>query len=69
MRHGEGVVADAAVGEQIADVGDEGEVAGAPEAEAEGDGDGEAEDGEGGVGDGDPAAGGLVVRCRWLRRG
>ena len=49
--HGEGVVADAAMGEEVADVGDEGEMAGGPEAVDEGDGDGDAEDGEGGVGD------------------
>ena len=58
--HGEGVVADAAVGEEVADVGDEGEVAGGPEAVGEGESDGDAEDGEGGVGEGDPAAGGFV---------
>ena len=34
--HGEGVVADAAVGEEVADVGDEGVVAGGPEAVGEG---------------------------------
>ncbi len=39
VRHREGVVADVAVGEEVADVGDEGEMAGAPEAVAEGDGD------------------------------
>ena len=62
VRHGEGVVAYAAVGEEVADVGDEGEVAGGPEAKEERDGDGKADDGEGGVGDGDPAAGGAVFR-------
>ena len=67
--HGEGVVADAAVGEEVADVGDEGDVAGGPEAVGEGEGDGDAEDGEGGVGDGDPAAGGLGLRSRCFRRG
>jgi hypothetical protein len=71
VRHGEGVVADAAMGEEVADVGDEREVAGGPEAVGEGDGDGEAEDGEGGVGDGDPAAGGAVegveVCSAWVR--
>ncbi len=36
VRHGEGVVADAAVGEEVADVGDEREVAGGPEAVGEG---------------------------------
>ena len=69
VRHGEGVVADAAVGEEIADVGDEGEVAGAPEAVGEGDGGGDADDGEGGVGEGDPAAGGCVFGRSGSRRG
>ena len=50
MGHGEGVVSYAAVGEEVADVGDEGEVARGPEAVGEGDGDGDADDGEGGVG-------------------
>ena len=35
VRHGEGVVADVAMGEEVADVGDEGEVARAPEAVGE----------------------------------
>ncbi len=35
--HGEGVVAYAAVGEEVSDVGDEGEMAGGPEAVGEGD--------------------------------
>ena len=34
--HGEGVVAYAAVGEEVADVGNEGDVAGGPEAVGEG---------------------------------
>ena len=67
--HGEGIVADAAVGEEIADVRHEGDVAGGPEAVGEGEGDGEAEDSEGGVGGGDPAAGGFVFRCRCSRLG
>ena len=58
--HGEGVVAYAPVGEDIADVGNEGQVAGAPEAVDQRDGNGHAEDGEGGVGDGDPASRGGV---------
>src|SRR5438309_6262942 len=56
-RHGEGVIADVAVGEEVAYVGDEGDVAGCTEAVSEGDDDGYAEEGEGGVGCGDPAAG------------
>ena len=69
VRHGERVVADAAMGEEVADVGDEGEMARGPEAVGEGDGDGEADDGEGGVGEGDPAAGGFVFGVGCLRRG
>ena len=56
--HGEGVVADAAMGEEVADVGDERKMTGGPEAVCEGEGDGETEDSERGVGDGYPAAGG-----------
>ena len=48
--HGEGVVADAAVREQGADVGVEGQMARGPETVAEGQRDGEAEEGEGDVG-------------------
>jgi hypothetical protein len=44
------------VGEDIADVGNEGEVTGVPEAVDEGDGDSHAEDGERDMSDGDPAA-------------
>src|SRR5271156_1064583 len=58
--HGEGVVADTAMGEEIADVGDEGEMAGGPEAVGEGERDGDAEGGEGGVGRGDPTTCGTV---------
>ncbi len=61
-RHGEGIVADAAVGEQVADVGNEGDVARGPEAIGEGERDGDAEDGEGGMGCGDPAAGEFCLR-------
>jgi hypothetical protein len=61
MRHREGVVADVAVGEEVADVGNEGEMAGAPEAVGEGDGDADSDDGEGGVGEGDPTAGGVAL--------
>ena len=49
------------MGEDVADVGDEGEVAGAPEAEEEGEGDRQADDGEGGVGSDDGAAEGWVL--------
>ena len=52
-RHGEGVVADAAVGEEVSDVGHEGEVARCPETVGECDCDGDAEDGEDGVSRGD----------------
>ena len=70
VRHGEGVVADVAVGEELADVGDEGEVAGGPEAVGEGGGDGEAEEGVGGEGEGEGAAEGGVVGsgCCWCVR-
>ena len=44
VRHGEGVVAYVAMGEEVADVGDVREVAGAPEAVGEGDGCGEADE-------------------------
>ena len=60
MGHGEGVVAYAAMGEEVSDVGDVREVAGGPEAVGEGGCGGDSDDGEGRVGDGDPAAGGLV---------
>src|ERR1700733_3632642 len=60
MGHGERVVSYAAMGEEVADVGDEGEAAGAPETVGQGDGDGEADDGKGGVADDYPAAGRLV---------
>ena len=60
VRHGEGVVADVAMGEEFADVGDEGEMAGGPEAVGEGCGDGEAEGGVGGEGEGEGAAEGGV---------
>ena len=56
--HGKGIVADAAMGEEIVDVGERGEVARGPQAEGQGRGDGDAEDGERGVGEGEPAAGG-----------
>ena len=64
-RHREGVVADATMGKQITDVGDEGFVAGDPEAVDQSDGDGNAEDREDGVSGGDPAACGAVWRMLW----
>ena len=59
MRHGEGVAADGAVGEEVADVFHEGKAARGPKAEGEGGGDGEA---EGSVGDvrGEECAGGVA---------
>ena len=57
--HGEGVVADAAMGEEVVNVGERGEVARGPEAEGQGCGDGDAEERESGVGEGDPAVGGF----------
>ena len=59
--HGEGVVADAAMGEEVADVWDEGEMARGVEAVGEGRGNRETDEGECGVGKGDPAARGF--RC------
>jgi len=58
--HGEGVVADAAAGEEIADVGHEGEVTRCPETVGECDSDGDAQDGEDGVCSGDQTARGWV---------
>ena len=69
MRGGEGVVADGAVGEEVADVWNEGEVAGVPEAVGQGGGDQCSENGEGGVGEADVAAAGFVDRVGLLGAG